>query len=160
VKESDGSRQARGATRQDDIEELYRALSVLIRRARDLSNKCHPEVSLVAYTMLQYIAATNGVRAQDLAAHFELDRSTVSRQVDQLEDLGLVTRDAERPGRRGAVLQLTPGGRRTLDENAEAVRCHLATRLSAWSDRKVLAFARSIEDFNQTGGARECPERP
>jgi DNA-binding MarR family transcriptional regulator len=136
--------------RQTDLEDLYRGVTLLVRRARDLGNKCHPEVSLVAYTMLRYVAANPDVRAQDLAAHFELDKSTVSRQVDQLEGLALIARGAERPGRRGAVLELTPAGQRTLDENAEAVRCHLATRLSGWSDKKVAALARSLRDFNRT----------
>lgn len=143
--------------RQNDIEDVYRGLTLLTRRARDLSSKCHPEVSLVAYTILRYVEAHDGVRAQDLAGHFELDKSTVSRQVDQLEDLGLVTREAERPGRRGAVLLLTPAGQRTLEENAEAVRCHLATRLSAWSDAKVAAFSRTLEDFNRTWEAKGPP---
>jgi DNA-binding MarR family transcriptional regulator len=136
--------------RESDLEEVYRAVTLLVRRARDLSNKCHPEVSLVAYTMLRYLAASTDVRAQDLADHFELDKSTVSRQVDQLEALGLVTRGLERAGRRGAVLELTPAGQRTLDENADAVRCHLAERLSRWSDSKVGAFARALGDFNHT----------
>jgi DNA-binding MarR family transcriptional regulator len=136
--------------RETDLEEVYRAVTLLVRRSRDLSNKCHPEVSLVAYTMLRYLVTHTDVRAQDLASHFGLDKSTVSRQVDQLEALGLVTRSPERAGRRGAELELTPAGQRTLDENADAVRGHLAERLSGWSDSKVAAFARSLGDFNLT----------
>lgn len=150
IKKTDRSTPAVEVARQSDLEDVYRALSLLVRRAKDLSNKCHPELSLVAYTMLRHIATEKDVRAQDLAVHFQLDKSTVSRQVDQLECLGLITRGAEQAGRRGAALELTPAGQRTLDENAEAVRCHLATRLSRWSDKKVSALARSLGDFNQT----------
>jgi DNA-binding MarR family transcriptional regulator len=67
-------------------------------------------LSLVAYTLLAQVDATPGMRAADLAAHFFLDKSTLSRQLEQLTSAGLLRRDGERPGRRGYELTLTPAG--------------------------------------------------
>src|ERR1700746_272159 len=97
-------------TREAAFEDLYHGLTTMARRARDVSDDLHPGLSLVAYTLLAEISLTPGTRAADLCAHFGLDKSTLSRQLDQLISAGLLRRDGERPGRRGSVLALTPAG--------------------------------------------------
>jgi DNA-binding MarR family transcriptional regulator len=89
---------------------LYQGLTTLARRARDASDQLHPGLSLVAYTLLAQVDATPGMRAADLAAHFSLDKSPVSRKLEQLTSAGLLRRDGERPGCRGYELTLTPAG--------------------------------------------------
>ena len=134
------------------IEDLYQGLTTLARRARDVGDNVHPGLSLVAYTLLTQVDATPGMRAADLAAHFCLDKSTLSRQLEQLIAAGLLRRDGERPGRRGYVLALTAAGRRHLDVAAQAVRCRLAERLAGWDDRDIAAFAQLVTRFNDGAG--------
>ena len=134
------------------IEDLYQGLTTLARRARDVGDNVHPGLSLVAYTLLTQVDATPGMRAADLAAHFCLDKSTLSRQLEQLIAAGLLRRDGERPGRRGYVLALTAAGRRHLDAAAQAVRCRLAERLADWDDRDIAAFAQLVTRFNDGAG--------
>ena len=64
--------------------------------ARDLGDDLHPGVSLVAYTLLTQVDVTPEARAADRAAHFGLDKSTVSRQLEQLISAGLLRREGER----------------------------------------------------------------
>jgi DNA-binding MarR family transcriptional regulator len=109
-------------------------------------------LSLVAYTLLAQIDVTPGMRAADLAAHFGLDKSTLSRQLEQLMSTGLLRRDGERPGRRGYVLVLTAAGRQHLDAAGQAVRDRLAERLTDWDDRDIATFARLITRFNHSAG--------
>ena len=97
-------------SREAALEDLYQGLSTLTRRARDLGDDLHPGLSLVAYTLLVQIDLTSEARAADLAAHFGLDKSTVSRQLEQLIAAGLLRREGERPGRRGYALVLTDAG--------------------------------------------------
>jgi DNA-binding MarR family transcriptional regulator len=136
-------------TREADLDDLYQGLTTLARRARDVGDHLHPGLSLVAYTLLAQVAVTPGMRAADLAAHFGLDKSTLSRQLEQLISAGLLRRDGERPGRRGYVLTLTAAGRQHLNAAGHAVRGRLAERLAGWDDRDIAAFARLVTRFNQ-----------
>jgi len=137
-------------TRDTALEDLYQGLTTLTRRARDVGDDLHPGLSLVAYTLLAQIDVTPGARAADLAARFCVDKSTLSRQLDQLIVAGLLRRDGEQPGRRGQVLALTPAGQKHLAAAAQAVRCRLAELLADWDDHDIAVFARLVDRFNQS----------
>jgi DNA-binding MarR family transcriptional regulator len=137
-------------TRETALEDLYHGLTTMARRARDMSDDLHPALSLVAYTLLTEIDLTPGTRAADLCAHFGLDKSTLSRQLEQLIAAGLLRRDAEQPGRRGNVLALTAGGQQHLDAAAQAVRDRLTERLADWDDCDIADLARLVTRFNQS----------
>jgi DNA-binding MarR family transcriptional regulator len=100
--------------RNFEVEMLYKELTTLVRRSRELSSDLHPGLSLVAYTFLSQIQLQPGIRAADLADLFGLDKSTVSRQVDQLAASDLLVRRGERPGQRGQILELTAAGEAAL----------------------------------------------
>src|SRR6202050_4617832 len=101
--------------REAALDDLYLGLTTLARRARDVGDELHPGLSVVAYTLLTQVDVTPGMRAADLAAHFCLDKSTLSRQLEQLISAGLLRRDGEQPGRRGYALALTAARRRDPD---------------------------------------------
>jgi DNA-binding MarR family transcriptional regulator len=134
--------------REAALDDLYLGLATMARRARDVADELHPGLSVVDYTLLTQIDVTPGVRAADLAAHFCLDKSTLSRQLEQLISAGLLGRDCEQPGRRGYALTLTAAGRQHLDAAGHAVRDRLAERLTDWDDRDIDAFAQLITRFN------------
>jgi DNA-binding MarR family transcriptional regulator len=136
-------------TREAALEDLYHGLTTMARRARDVADDLHPGLSVVAYTLLTEICLTPGMRAADLCAHFGLDKSTMSRQLEQLISAGLLRREGERPGRRGNVLALTPAGEQHLAAAAQAVRCRLAERLTGWDDGDIASFAQLVTRFNQ-----------
>ena len=54
------------------------------------------------------------MRVSDLAACVELDASTVSRQIKQLEDKGIVERTADPADGRASLVRLTDDGRETM----------------------------------------------
>jgi DNA-binding MarR family transcriptional regulator len=139
-------------TREAALEDLYQGLTTLVRRARDRSADLHPGLSLVAYTLLAQVDITPEARAADLAAHFGLDKSTVSRQLEQLIAAGLLRREGERPGRRGHRLALTTAGQRHLASAAQAVRARLAEWLTEWDDRDIAALGELVARFNQSAG--------
>jgi DNA-binding MarR family transcriptional regulator len=135
--------------REAALDDLYQGLTTLSRRARDVGDDLHPGLSLVAYTLLTQVDAEPGVRAADLAAHFCLDKSTLSRQLEQLISAGLVRREGEQPGRRGYVLTLTAAGRQHLDVAGRAVRDRLAERMADWNDDDIDAFGALVARFNR-----------
>lgn len=67
------------------VETIQREMTVFARRAQASAGRLHPELSLVSYTLLGHLEERDGCRATDLAAHYALDKSTVSRQVAALE---------------------------------------------------------------------------
>ena len=136
--------------REAALEDLYNGLTTMARRSRDVGDDLHPGLSVVAYTLLTEISLTPRVRAADLSAHFGLDKSTVSRQLEQLISAGLLRREEERPGRRGNTLALTPAGEQHLAGAAQAIRSRLAEWLSDWNDRDLATFAELIARFNMS----------
>ena len=55
----------------------------------------------VTYTLLSHVANEPEMRAADLAEHYALDKSTVSRQIDALEQRGLLRAQARAPAAEG-----------------------------------------------------------
>jgi DNA-binding MarR family transcriptional regulator len=151
-------------TRRDDVDRIYQQLTIVARRARELSEELHPGLSLGAYSLLSYIEVRTDVRAADIATLYGLDKSTVSRQLDQLESDGLLVRIGERPGRRGQSLALTAAGRAALDKAAASARASLAERLAGWGDHDIETFAGLVARFNgppdRVAAAASPPVRP
>lgn len=136
--------------RRSAVEKLYEALTTFLRLRTEFAAQTHPGLSLVAYTLLGHIDSTPGTRATDLSVRFGLDKSTLSRQIEQLERDGLIRRDAEQPGRRGQTLTVTPAGRRKLRSAAERARRLLDERLAGWDERDLAALADLVERLNQS----------
>jgi DNA-binding MarR family transcriptional regulator len=135
-------------TRDEVIEDLYRQLNRLIRRSRELSNELHPDMSLMAHTFLLLVETTPDIRASDLVELLGLDKSTVSRQLDQLSNDGLLDRAGGRPGRRGDPLSLTAAGRKVMAADADRVRARVTSWLGDWEDDDITAFTGSLARFN------------
>lgn len=134
--------------RDEAIEDLYLQLSSLIRRSREISHELHPNLPLMAHTFLTVIDATPVIRASELAERLGLDKSSVSRQLNQLHDAGLLDRVGGRPGRRGDPLSLTPAGRHVLAEDADRVRAQIVSWMKGWNIREVVTFTELIARFN------------
>ena len=86
----------------------------------------------------------------EIAAHFQLNRSTVSRQLAALLGHGLVATAgtaASSPGR-GVALQLTPQGEHVLTSAAELLHRDMTERLADWSEEEIGQFARLLERYN------------
>lgn len=132
------------------IEDLYAQLNAMIRRSRELSNDLHPGLSLLGYTFLSMLDTTPALRASDLAERLGLDKSTVSRQLNQLFEAGLLEREGGRPGRRGDPLSVTPAGRRTLEADADRVQGRLTGWLADWDEEDIAALGALMARFNNS----------
>lgn len=72
------------------------------------------------------------MRVSELAAHLDVERSTVSRRVTELVRLGLVTRAVDRNDRRAARLKLTRSGERTVQKLRKAWHKTLQDLTVSW----------------------------
>ena len=67
-------------------------------------------------TMLVTVAGLNAPTARDLVGALRMDQTTVSRNLDRLDDLGLIAREEDPEDARAARLALTNEGRQILRE--------------------------------------------
>ncbi|MEV4615091.1 MarR family transcriptional regulator [Kitasatospora sp. NPDC049258] len=123
------------------LETIQRELTAFARRARHKAAQLHPDLSLVTYSMLDLVNERGTCRGADLASHFMLDKSTVSRQVGALERLGLLAREADPEDQRGQLLRLTDAGTQLLAEAYQQRRRSFTKRFETWSDEDMATFA-------------------
>ncbi|MFC7815817.1 MarR family winged helix-turn-helix transcriptional regulator [Streptomyces sp. NPDC057367] len=147
------------------VETIQREMTAFARRARASAGRMHPELSLVSYTLLGHLEERDGCRATDLAAHYALDKSTVSRQVSALERAGLVERRVAPDDHRVQVLHLTDAGRRILAQVTESRRAAVRERLADWSEEDLARFSAYLERYNAwpaapAGGDRDRSRAP
>ncbi|WP_262060783.1 MarR family winged helix-turn-helix transcriptional regulator [Streptomyces sp. STR69] len=133
-------------------------MTAFARRARASAGRLHPELSLVSYTLLSHLEERDGRRATDLAAHYALDKSTVSRQVAALERAGLIERRADPEDHRVQVLHLTDAGRRILAQVTENRQAAFRERLADWPEEDLQRFAGYLERYNAWSGEAPAEE--
>ncbi|MGW3311628.1 MarR family winged helix-turn-helix transcriptional regulator [Streptomyces sp. NPDC001073] len=127
-------------------------MTAFARRARASAGRLHPELSLVSYTLLSHLEEQSGCRATDLAAHYALDKSTVSRQVAALERADLIERRLDPEDHRVQVLHLTAAGRRILAQVTENRQAAFRERLADWPEEDLTRFAGYLERYNSWPG--------
>lgn len=137
-------------TRDESVAVIQREMTAFARRARAAAARMHPELSLVSYTLLSHLEDRRGCRATDLAAHYLLDKSTVSRQVASLERLGYVARKADPADHRIQVLHITEEGAAVLRHAAESRRRGFHERLAEWDEADLDRFAQYLLRYNGT----------
>ncbi|MCX4431681.1 MarR family winged helix-turn-helix transcriptional regulator [Streptomyces sp. NBC_00271] len=130
------------------VETIQREMTAFARRARASAGRMHPELSLVSYTLLGHLEESGGCRATDLAAHYALDKSTVSRQVSALERAGFIERRVDPEDHRVQVLQLTEAGTRILAQVTESRRIAFRERLADWPAADLERFAAYLVRYN------------
>ncbi|MFE1327557.1 MarR family winged helix-turn-helix transcriptional regulator [Streptomyces sp. NPDC058735] len=132
-------------------------MTVFARRARALAGRMHPELSLVSYALLGHLEESGECSATDLAAHYALDKSTVSRQVSALERAGLVERRSDARDHRVQVVHLTRDGRRVLARVTERRRAAFRERLAHWPAEDLSRFADYLVRYDAGSGAGPGP---
>ncbi|GAA1404964.1 MarR family winged helix-turn-helix transcriptional regulator [Kitasatospora putterlickiae] len=137
--------------RETSIDTIQRELTAFARRARHKASQLHPDLSLVTYSILDLITERGGCRAADVAAHFMLDKSTVSRQVTALEKLGLLRRETDPEDQRGQILLATDAGLTLLREANEQRRLSFTARFNDWADEDVARFAGYLTRYGAEG---------
>ncbi len=105
------------------------------------------------YGMLQVIANNPGLTQSRLAEAMEVDRSSIVKVVNQLEDKGLIRRTASPNDRRSYWLRMTPDGKLALRRIEEAVARQDREFSAALSDderQTLIALLRRL--YANTGG--------
>jgi DNA-binding MarR family transcriptional regulator len=135
------------APEADPLEEIHRAIILFSRASRTRANDMYEGLSFVGYTLLSYVDIMPCPHASDLAQEYGLDRSTVSRQLSELEENGLLLRAPDPHHSRKQRLELTTLGRKSLAAAKSGQRKRLEDRLGHWPREDVVTFGRLFHRF-------------
>jgi DNA-binding MarR family transcriptional regulator len=137
---------------RENLRRVEDELSVLLRRARavswEMAREVHPRLEANAYGLLLYLWRSGPTRLTDLATQLGIGKGTLSRQIRNLESLGLVCRAPDPVDGRAALLEVTDHGRRRFDEARDARLGQLRRTLDGWPREDLAEFARLLGSFN------------
>lgn len=146
-----------GAPASTDIVEIERALnriSYLTSRVRQhdrLMALAGVTLDRAAVALLRQIADSEPLRPSELANRLAVEASHVTRQVQQLQKGGYVTRVPDPDDRRAQRIEITPAGREAVDRVREASCRGMQVALSEWSPEELrqlaTLFHRMVDDF-------------
>ncbi|MFJ1747412.1 MarR family winged helix-turn-helix transcriptional regulator [Streptomyces sp. NPDC088116] len=150
-----------------DVAEIERALSRVayltgrVRQHDRLMALAGVPLDRAAVALLRQIADSESLRLGELAAQLAVEASHVTRQVQQLQKAGYVTRVPDPDDRRAQRIELTPFGRDAVDRIREASCRGMEMALAEWSpqelERLATLFHRMVDDF--LAYAEESPEQ-
>lgn len=106
------------------------------------------ELERSSYSILCLLDDEGPQRIGRIAQAFDLDPSTVTRQVQTVSRLGLVERTQDSSDRRATILHLTDLGRDTVVSTREARRAALEAMLQDWPEADQVSFLRLLSRFN------------
>ena len=132
-------------------------LTRLLRRARSsqirTAAEVHPDLDAAGYAVLvtvRDLAAGGGVRGGDISDALGLHKSTTSRNLATLEQLGLVERVPDRDDARARQVRLTEEGAEALERSVAGPRERLRSQLRTWENDDIVALARLLRQLNDT----------
>jgi DNA-binding MarR family transcriptional regulator len=138
--------------RAESLRHLEQEVAVLVRRVRrvvgERARSVHPDLQPVSYLMLGYLLHEGAVRASALSTAFDMDKGSVSRQVQHLLDLGLLDRTPDPDDGRATLLSVSDDGLRRLGDVAAHRRKLLAERLGDWTAEDLDRFVGLLSRYN------------
>ena len=141
---------------------LEREIGLLLRRSRAISarlaRELHPDLDGAAYGLLALLQDTGPLRASVLVTRLGLDKSTVSRQVASLVDLGFVDRAPDPVDGRAQVLTASAEGAARLSRIREARRTRWERDMADWPPEDVERLGELLARLNRIGEAHEAEE--
>jgi len=148
------STEAPAVTRTTSVESLMHALLGISRLMRQRGQG--ETLDTGSFWLLKALATSGPLRVTDLAACANLDASTVSRHVAQLDSAGLIERTPDPVDGRAQRVKLTPLGAQKIKAALRSRRALLEKCLESWEardleelDRLLTRFAADIEALTQ-----------
>ncbi|WP_169736865.1 MarR family winged helix-turn-helix transcriptional regulator [Pseudonocardia spinosispora] len=140
------------SARESQVDRLEEQLRLLHRRsrrvARSVASRVHPDIDGSLYAVLQVIAQAGPLRLIELADEFGLDKSTMSRHVTTLIQLGLVQRDPDPLDGRAFLLSPTTDGTDRLAAATSARRSEWRARLDGWTTADLADVVNALHRLN------------
>ena len=148
------------APASQDVAEIERALNRIVyltgrvRQHDRLMALAGVSLDRAAVALLRQIADSEPMRPGELAARLAVEASHVTRQVQQLQKGGYLTRVPDPDDRRAQRIQLTAAGQEAIDRIRMASCRGMEVALAHWSPGELrqlsTLFHRMVDDFLRT----------
>lgn len=127
------------------VEEELRSLFVRVRAVwKEAAAAVHPELQPVGYKILSAVVRRGPMHAGAIAEALEIDKSVVSRQVRQLEALGLATSQPDPKDGRARIVEPTPVAVERVGRKSSRMQQQLYAQLRTWPAADVGELARLL----------------
>jgi DNA-binding MarR family transcriptional regulator len=127
-----------------DIESLAQALYSLSAIRRDLQRCAGIEHAVVGLTTLGAVHRLGPARISDIAGDLQVNLSVASRQIQALEDDGLVDRVSDPHDRRSSLVALSAAGKAKLEHAHQRLVATVGRAVDGWDAADVDALARGL----------------
>ena len=137
--------------------EIADALGLLLRRSTrehlyaQLTEGLGEAVDGFTYPVLSGLVRTGPASAASLGREIGLDRTTVTRRADHLEQVGLLRREPDPADGRATLLALTEAGHDAVRATRQRLASHIEDSLSSWPREDARTFARCLQRFVTEG---------
>lgn len=101
-----------------------------------------------AFLIVRWLFSFGPTSATVLSESTAMDRSSVSRLVNQLKNLGYVKSEQSPSDRRGVLLSLTEFGQQRTMAALKEKESVFYERIAKWDDSKLEKFIELLTDFN------------
>jgi DNA-binding MarR family transcriptional regulator len=142
---------------RDDVREMVTALFVTnaaLDRAR------HQKKGASTLSLLQLVAGIPGIRPADIATAQGVHPSQVTRQVRELDGLGLVHVTADTADKRSCHVTLTTAGSDELRALTEEGLDRFAAFVADWEPEEVRMLTSLLQKLEQSKAAAAARQRP
>ena len=127
---------------------------VLLRRARratsDRARLIDPALGPLGYQVLVHVREQDGCSQTHIAEALGMDKGAVSRQVQQLADLGLVAKTEDPTDRRASLIRLSPEGEVRMLAVEQKRRSAYVARLEELKVVVLNVLAEQLAKYNRT----------
>jgi DNA-binding MarR family transcriptional regulator len=142
---------------RDEVRAMVTALFVT-NAALDRARRQRKGASTLS--LLQVVAATQGIRPSDIASAQDVHPSQVTRQVRELEQLGLVQITADAADGRSCLVTLTPAGAEELQALTEEGLSRFGLFVADWEPEEVRMLTTLLQKLEASKAAVTARERP
>jgi DNA-binding MarR family transcriptional regulator len=111
-------------------------------------------------SLLQVVAVAPGIRPSEIASTQDVHPSQVTRQVRELERLGLLQITADTADRRSCRVTLTPAGSEELQSLAEEGLDRFSLFVADWEPEEVRMLTSLLQKLEQSKAAATARQRP
>lgn len=140
------------AVRSDLLTGLEQEVGVMIRRIRrvihERSHAVHPDLQPAPYLLLSWLSQHGPLRASVVAEQFGIDKGAISRQVQHLDELGLLDRSPDPDDGRATLLMASAAAVERLSRTHDERRQWIDQRLGDWSDADLATFVTLLGRYN------------
>ncbi|MFJ2619217.1 MarR family winged helix-turn-helix transcriptional regulator [Glutamicibacter sp. NPDC087344] len=125
---------------------LLRARQMLIRRAKMI----HPDLQDPGYRILAVVIKEAPQQQGALAERLRLDKATISRLINHLESLKLVTRSPDPRDGRAQLVSATPAAREKWFASGSVLSQELRHHLGDWDTDELKSFRDQLHRLNHS----------